>query len=137
LDNTIQKLVRRFKTNDPFIIASGLNIIVKYADLGEGTRGLYYKKLRRRFIVLQEGMDYHWQRLVLAHEIGHDRLHPGISRFWLDEQSFFNAGKYERQANAFAIKLLIHTSNIEQDESVFHFLLRCGIPCEMHQYYDE
>ncbi|OPA74688.1 hypothetical protein BVG16_23305 [Paenibacillus selenitireducens] len=66
MDKTIHKLVRKFRTNDPFTIASGLNIIVRYADLGEGTQGLYYKKLRRRFIILQEGMEYHWQRVVFS-----------------------------------------------------------------------
>ncbi|WP_332888806.1 ImmA/IrrE family metallo-endopeptidase [Paenibacillus selenitireducens] len=72
-----------------------------------------------------------------SHEIGHDRLHPGISRFGLDEQSFFNAGKYERQANNFALKLLTHSADLEPDETIYHFLQRCGIPQEMHIFYNE
>lgn len=135
MDDTIQKLVRKFKTNDPFEIARGLNILVRYAEFDEGTRGLYYRKLRRRFIVIHNGLDEHWQRVVCAHELGHDRLHPGLSRFWLDEHTFFNTGKYERQANQFALKLLTYSTMPETDESTSCYLLRCGIPKELHYLY--
>jgi Zn-dependent peptidase ImmA (M78 family) len=135
LDDTIQRLVRRFKTNDPFEIAKGLNILVRYAEFDEGTRGLYYRKLRRRFIVIDSGLDEKWQRVVCAHELGHDRLHPGLSRFWLDEHSFFNTGKFERQANTFALKLLTHSVDQDVDETIETYLLRCGIPKELHNLY--
>lgn len=135
MDVIIKNLVQKFKSNDPFLIAEGLNIHVRYADLGDGTRGLYYRKLRRRFIVLDENLDYYWQRVVCAHEIGHDRLHTGMSGFWLDEQSFFNPGKYERQATRFSLKLLTYNETQEIDESIEWFLSRCGIPPELHKFY--
>lgn len=71
MDTTIHKLVRKFKTNDPFEIAKGLNILIRYAEFDEGTRGLYYRKLRRRFIVINNGLDEQWQKVVCAHELGH------------------------------------------------------------------
>lgn len=136
MDKTIHKLFRRFKTNDPFVIAEGLNILVRFADFGPGnTRGLYYRKLRRRFIVIHEGLDDHWKRIVCAHELGHDRLHPGLSQFWLDEHTFFNTGKFERQANKFALKLLLQSTEREPEECTEHYLLRCGIPKELHRFY--
>ncbi len=135
MDVTIKKLVRRFKTNDPFVIAQGLNILIRYAEFEDGTRGLYYRKLRRRFIVIHNGLDEHWQRVVCAHELGHDRLHPGLSRFFLDEQTFFNAGKFETQANTFALKLLTQSTDKEPDETTEHYLFRCGIPSELHKLY--
>lgn len=39
MDDIIHKLVRRFKTNDPFEIAKGLNILIRHAELDPGTRG--------------------------------------------------------------------------------------------------
>ena len=135
MDNTIRQLVNRFKTTDPFIIAEGLNILIRYADLEEGTRGLYFRKLRRRFIVIHRGLDEHWQKIVCAHELGHDRLHPGLSRFWLDEQSFFNTGKYERQANTFALKLVTYNIDQEVGETSEQYLFRCGVPKELHMLY--
>ncbi|ASA20898.1 ImmA/IrrE family metallo-endopeptidase [Paenibacillus donghaensis] len=135
MDDTVSNLVKRFKTNDPFEIALRLNISVWYENLGDGTRGLYYRKLRRRFIVIHNGLDEEWQRFICAHELGHDRLHPGISRFWLDEHSLYNAGKYERQANKFAVKLLTAYDDPKKDESIREYLSRNQIPMEMDQYF--
>ncbi|GIP38339.1 ImmA/IrrE family metallo-endopeptidase [Paenibacillus sp. J31TS4] len=135
MDRIISQLIKRFKTNDPFTIARGLNILIRYADFEDGTRGLYYRVLRRRFIVLHSGLDEHWQRFVCAHELGHDRLHPGYSRFWLDENSLSNPGKYERQANRFAIQLLTAGDTAGSGEAVCELLRRNGVPEEMRSYY--
>ncbi|MDN8588776.1 ImmA/IrrE family metallo-endopeptidase [Paenibacillus sp. 11B] len=132
MDEIIHKLVKRFKSNDPFVIAEGLNIRVKYVAFEEGTRGLYYRKLRRRFIVIDSNLSEEWKRVVCAHELAHDRLHPGLSRFWIDQHTFFNTGKFERQANAFAVKLLTCLVAPEIDESNESYLLRCGIPKQLH-----
>lgn len=135
MDDIIHKLTRKFKTNDPFRIARGINIEIRYACFNDGTRGLYYRVLRRRFIVLHNGLNEYWQRFICAHELGHDRLHPGFSRFWLDEQSFYNAGKYERQANQFAIKLLTAGDSLKSGETIKELLRRNGIPEEMEKFY--
>lgn len=135
MNELIYKLIRRFRTNDPYEIAQGLGIHIRFADLGEGTRGLYCKKLRRRFIVINEHLDENWRRFVCAHELAHDRLHPGLSRFWLDEQSFFNVGKYERQANKFAVRLLTAGDPPARGETIEALLQRNGIPEEMQMFY--
>ncbi|GGD95106.1 ImmA/IrrE family metallo-endopeptidase [Paenibacillus nasutitermitis] len=135
MNEIITKLIRRFHTNDPFEIARGLGIHIRFLELGEGTRGLYYKKLRRRFIVINEQLDDNWRRFVCAHELAHDRLHPGLSRFWLDEQSFYNVGKYERQANKFAVRLLMAGSPPVKGETIEKLLKRNGIPEEMQSFF--
>lgn len=128
-------LVKRYNTTDPFHISKELNVEVYFADLGNSTKGFYIRKLRRRAIFIHEKLDYFWQRLVCAHELGHDRLHPGISRFWLDEKSFFNAGKLERQANQFAVHLLTAHDQLNEDESIIDFLRRNNVPEQMHLFY--
>lgn len=135
MEKLVMKLIRTFKTNDPFIIAQGLGIHIRYADLGEGTRGLYFKKLRRRFIVIHEKLPEDWQRFVCAHELGHDRLHPGFNRFWLDEQSYFNVGKLERQASKFAVRLLTAGDAPARCETLEQLLRRNGVPAEMQKFY--
>ncbi|MBB6670240.1 ImmA/IrrE family metallo-endopeptidase [Cohnella nanjingensis] len=125
--------MKRFKTNDPFSISKGLNIQVKFERLGNGTRGFYVRMLRRRFIVIDSDLSADWQRFVCAHELGHDRLHPGINRFFLDEQTLFNAGKYERQANKFAASLLTYGDQPHSGESIHDYYNRHGIPPELHK----
>jgi Zn-dependent peptidase ImmA (M78 family) len=131
LHEKIRKLIRRFKTNDPFIIANGLNIHIRYARFEDGTRGLYYKTLRQKFIVLHEDLNEDWKKFVCAHEIGHDRLHPGLSRFWLDEHTISNPGKYEREANQFAVNLLIPDTLLLNGMTIFEAALLCGVPEEI------
>jgi Zn-dependent peptidase ImmA (M78 family) len=135
MDKIIRHLIRKYKTNNPFELADNLNIIVWQSDLGNGTRGLYIRKLRRRYIVIHEGLNEHWKRFVCAHELAHDRLHPGFSRFWLDEHSFFHVGKFERQANKFAVRLLTAGDSPQRGESLSDFLLRNNVPPEMSRFY--
>jgi hypothetical protein len=52
MDELIKRLVKKYKTNSPFELAAALGIHIRFMNLGEGTKGLYYRKLRRRFIVI-------------------------------------------------------------------------------------
>jgi len=135
MDNLIRRLVRKYKTNDPFVISEGLNINVWFADLGKSTRGLYVRQLRRRYIIIHQNLDEHWKRFVCAHELGHDRLHPGLNRFWLDKHTLFNTDKFERQANKFAVRLLTAHDPPRRGESISEALRRCGVPEEMARFY--
>jgi Zn-dependent peptidase ImmA (M78 family) len=135
MDKLIHRLVRRYKTNCPFTIAKYLNIDIKYADLGKVTRGLYYKKLRQRYIVLHENLSKEWARFVCAHELGHDRLHKGIVLFSFEHSTLFNPGRFERQANRFAVLLLTHGDDIQPGETAEQVCLRNGVPREMYKYY--
>ena len=128
MDELISGLIKKYKTNCPFELSRALGIHIRFMDLGKGTKGLYYRKLRRRFIVIHNELPIEWQRFVCAHELGHDRLHKGINRFFLEESSYFCPGKLERQANGFAIKLLLANSSPEQGESLENYYSRLGIP---------
>lgn len=136
MQREIKKLIRKFKTNDPHVIAAALNIEVRTADLGRCTKGFYVRKFRRRCIFIHEDLDEPWRRFVCAHELAHDRLHPGLSRFWIDDRSFFAVGKFERQANRFAATLLLAGAEMYSGESVMAFCRRNGVPEEMHEYYE-
>ncbi|MDP4098998.1 ImmA/IrrE family metallo-endopeptidase [Paenibacillus sp. P96] len=131
----IQKLVKKYRTNCPFDIARSLGIHIRYTDLGKTTKGLYFRKLRRRFIVLHNGLTPEWERYVCAHELGHDRLHKGISRFFLEEHSYFQPGKWERQANQFAVLLLSEGQPLLPGEPLDVYLPRIGLPREASKFW--
>lgn len=135
MEKMIRTLIRRHKTNCPFLISRELGIHIRFANLGKVTRGIYYRKLRRRFIVIHNNLCPNWQRFVCAHELGHDRLHRGISRFFLDENSFFQPGKFESQANRFAVHLLTAEDQLASGESIYEFCRRNGVPEEMLKFY--
>jgi len=134
MDELISNLIKKYKTNCPFELSRALGIHIRFMNLGEATKGLYYRKLRRRFIVIHNELPLEWQRFVCAHELGHDRLHKGINRFFLEESSYFCPGKLERQANSFAVKLLLAYSSPEQGESLETYYARLGIPSEIQLF---
>jgi Zn-dependent peptidase ImmA (M78 family) len=135
INRLIRSLLRRYKTNCPFRLAKALNIEVWFEDLGEGTRGMFRRTMRRKYIVIHSGLSDAWKRVICAHELAHALLHPGISRFWMDEHTFFCAGRYEREANCFAVKLLTARDTLEYGETIYNLFTRNGIPDEMIQFY--
>lgn len=137
MKDVTSKLVKRHKTNCPFTIARNLNINIHFEDLGDGTRGFYYRVLKRRFICIHKDLSDEWKRFVCAHELGHDRLHKGFSQFFVDEHSFFLPGRFERQANEFAISLLLEGSQIEPEEPISTYFSRNKIPIQMIDFYKE
>ncbi len=130
----IRKLLRKYKTNCPFRLAHLLNIEVWFEDLGAGTRGFYRKTLRRKYIVIHSGLSESWQRIICAHELAHALLHPGISRFWIDEHTLFHAGKYEREANQFAVDLLIPDELLLDGMTIYEAAALCGVPPELAEF---
>jgi Zn-dependent peptidase ImmA (M78 family) len=135
MDKKIHSLIRKHHTNCPYTIAKAINIHIRFADLGNSTRGLYYSKLRRRFIVINSRLNPSWQRFICAHELAHDLFHRGFNRFFLDEYSLFCTNKFERQANEFAVELLLFHSDTQYGETIEQFFMRNFIPKEMIDFY--
>nr|DAF40040.1 MAG TPA: IrrE protein [Caudoviricetes sp.] len=99
-------LIRRFHTNDPFTLASALGIHILYSDLG-GTWGCCTTYKRIKFIHINTEISEEKQKFTCAHELGHAVLHPGMSLPYLKAHTLFSPAVYERQANTFAVELLL------------------------------
>ena len=94
-------------------IADGLGIDVLYEDDYHDLLGMYYANWGHRFIFLNNRLDDIWQRMVLAHEIGHDQLHRDLARASLQEFNLFQMNnRTEYEANAFAAHLLMSSDDV-------------------------
>lgn len=124
-------LVKKYRTNCPFQLAHSLNIIVRFEDMPNCTQGFYLKTLRRRFISINRNLSAEWQRFVCAHELGHDRLHKGLGYYFIERHTLFNPGKFERQANNFAVNLLSSGESLDDTETLESFYRQNDIPIEM------
>ena len=109
----VSDLTKKYSTRDPFSLADALGIDVDCADLGS-LKGFYIVYSRNRFIVLNTSLTESLSKVILAHEIGHDRLHRDIAKNGgLKESSFFDMkSKPEMEANIFAANLLITDKNV-------------------------
>lgn len=113
IKRTAEKLMRKYNTNDPFKLAEKLNIIVKYDDLGN-TWGYFITYKRIKIIHINSNLEEWLQRYTCAHELGHSVLHKGVPTPFLKKHTLFSVDKIERQANTFAVELLMPDDIISQ-----------------------
>lgn len=111
----VKSLQNRFKTSNPYEIIDGLGInLFPKSGLG-GLSGFYYVTHHQRYIVINTDLSEQEQKLVAAHELGHDRLHQHLAKVSpLKDMNFYNmTARTEYQANMFASELLISDKTIE------------------------
>lgn len=130
-----KRLVSAHGTNNPSRIATEKNITVLYEDLGKNTWGYYTFIKRIPCIHVNNRLEGFTASFALAHELGHHLLHPGLNTPFLRKSTLFSVDKIEREANRFALHLLLGDNAPEHGEICGHFLLRCGIPEEFHTFY--
>lgn len=102
----VKNLVAKYDTNNPFKLADELGIIVKYDDLGN-TWGYFITYKRIKIIHINKNIEEWLQRYTCAHELGHSILHKGVPTPFLKKHTLFSIEKIERQANTFAVELLM------------------------------
>lgn len=102
----VNELIKKFKTNNPKEIAEALNIDIIYSRLGE-VYGCFFTYKRSRFIHINSDLNPVQQNFVIAHELGHALLHPKVNTPFLRANTFLSIEKIERQANTFAVEMLL------------------------------
>lgn len=107
-----RKLVKFFKTRDPFEMVQGMNVIVVHYPL-QGVRGFYQYFKRNNIIYIDETLSERDAKFVCAHELGHMLLHKTSNAIFMDTRTHFNTGKYETEADTFAIELFIDDKDME------------------------
>jgi Zn-dependent peptidase ImmA (M78 family) len=106
IKHTVQSLTKRYKTNDPFEIASQKNIYVFYEPLGV-ILGYFHVYKRIPMIHINSDLRDEEKRFVCAHELGHSILHQKVNTPFLKKNTLFSIDKIEREANEFAVELLL------------------------------
>jgi len=129
----VHDLVKKHGTNDPYKLARALKIFVLFHRLGK-TYGYYHSYKRIKMIIINCDLDEWMKRYVCAHELGHAILHPDINTAFLKRNTFFSIGRFEREANEFAINLLLYGEKLEDYETKYDILRANGIPYEMERF---
>lgn len=116
-------LVERFKTRDPFAIADALGIKVLFCDGFGSLKGMYRVVKRNRFIFINKDLDERMQRIVCAHELGHDQLHRHLAVGGvLHEFTLYDMkNKPEYEANVVAADILLDDDEILEYIYDYHY----------------
>ena len=112
----VQQLIRRHGTDDPERLARAMGINVIYTDLGGAVYGTYIKYKRTKTILIDADRTPEQLRpFVLAHELGHALCTPDANTSWLSAYTMpLNADRVERQANEFAVRLLLNDEYVAE-----------------------
>lgn len=110
----VKNLIKKAGTRDLEELADFLNIHIRRIPYkSPKTKGFFKKMLNNKFIVINSNLDENFQKVVLAHEIGHAVLHASKSDMYWHEYSYCPRGKFEIDANRFAAELLIDDNDID------------------------
>ena len=125
------KLMRRCNSNNPFTIVRALDIILIYCHLVD-LNGFYQYHKRNHIIYLSEDLDEVTARFVLAHELGHMQLHRNLNTVFMDTRTYNPHSRFERQANTFAVELLLPDDLLREysDYSIYQLARSVGVPEE-------
>lgn len=129
IQREVRRLLKKYKTNDPFILAEKLNIFVHIRYMHEEINGFYKLEQKNRFIVINKNLSEEMQRFVCAHELGHAFLHTKINTSYFKRYTLFSVNKIEVEANTFAVELLIE--DINENTSIYDLAKIYGVPQEV------
>lgn len=131
---TANKLIKKYNTNNPFYIADYMNIYVIFEPLGS-IYGYYNFYKRIKMIHINEQLNETLQRFTCAHELGHALLHHDINTSFLKSHTFFSTDKIEREANTFAVELLMPDEYLyelkDTELTIYDAAARYGVPREV------
>lgn len=110
-----QRLAVRHGTHDPRRILEERNVVLLPFKRKTKLLGMYTIIQRNSFVFYNPDVDENWQRMVFAHELGHDLYHREYARGGgIAEYNLFNiTTDMEVEANIFAAHLLIDQDEVE------------------------
>ena len=110
----VNKILRNSDSRNPFTIAKDLGIMVLFDESLDKLKGMYCVIKRNRIIIINSNLPENVQKIVCAHEIGHDVLHRDMAKLGaLQEFVLYDMkSRPEYEANMFAAELLIDDSDV-------------------------
>ena len=132
IKNIVDILCRKYKTRNPYTLASELGIIVQYGEKMDKVRGFYLYDSGIKLICLGNNLPNCTERFVLSHEIGYAILHKQSSAPFL-QSTFLSVDKMEREANKFAVELIITDEDLQEhwEYTIDEWAMYYGLPREI------
>ncbi|MBO6419909.1 ImmA/IrrE family metallo-endopeptidase [Enterococcus gallinarum] len=130
----VMKLVRIHETNDPFKLAKFCDYDVVEMNLTEKTWGQMVRSNRCCTIFVDITLPEPIKKFVVAHELGHCRLHRGHSTPFYRNIVNTSISKKEAQANVFALNLLLISIDERATMTNYELINYLGLPEEFERF---
>ena len=137
----VEKLVKRFKTRDPFEILDCMNVVVYESDKFEQLKGFCFLSCQTIYVMLSSFLSDEEKRVVAAHELGHIILHKSQLKMAPMKYNtlYVMQDPTEYEANLFAADLLLADEDLAEKteyEDLDYFGL-CGslnVPADLMSF---
>ena len=108
------KLVKKSGTRNPFRIAKDIGIKVMFVNDFEKLKGVYRVIKRNRWIFINSNLSERMQRIVCAHELGHDQLHRNLANGngMMEFVLYDTESRPEFEANVLASQVLLSDDDV-------------------------
>lgn len=130
----VKGLVKKYRTNDPEVMADYLNVTMMSMPMGNNIAGYYKYIKRRKYIFINSNIkDDAYRRVILAHELGHSIMHRTQNCTFMNGYTLLLTSKIEKQANIFTAYFLIDDNllNEYRDFTREQFCSCTGFPEEL------
>ena len=109
-----QKLIRKYKTRDPFKIIDDMHIIVGETSSFQKLKGFCFMSCKTIYVQISSFLSEEEKQIVAAHELGHIILHrTQLKMAPMKDDTLYNMqDNTEYQANLFAADLLLSDADI-------------------------
>lgn len=109
-----QKLIRKYKTRDPFKIMDEMHIIVGETSSFQKLKGFCFMSCKTIYVRISSFLSEEEKQIVAAHELGHIILHKTqLKMAPMKDDTLYNMqDNTEYQANLFAADLLLSDADI-------------------------
>lgn len=109
-----QKLIRKYKTRDPFKIMDAMHVIVGETSSFQKLKGFCFMSCKTIYVQISSFLSEEEKQIVAAHELGHIILHrTQLKMAPMKDDTLYNMqDNTEYQANLFAADLLLSDADI-------------------------
>ena len=121
--DTVDKLVKKYHTRDPYELCKLLGIKIHYYNLEKKLKGFFFYQSRQKNIVIDSNVNEILERILVAHELGHAVLHTKIAMMkGFQEMEVLDGGSQEEdEANFFVAELILEDKKVLEHLSEYSF----------------
>lgn len=106
IERVVREIAEKYGSRDPFTLCRRMGIEILFVPLTARVRAFYQRIDSLDIIYLSDSLTESEQTPVLAHELGHCLLHRGLNSFFVVRSTLYPVGKFEKEADEFARRLL-------------------------------
>lgn len=132
-----KQLIEKTGTRDPQAICEFCGIRLRFKDLEDKVKGYHAHRLRKEEIIINENEPEEYQKMLIAHELGHSLLHKnkrsGHGYHQFEEENEMKSIE-EHEANLFAAELLLdneETYQLLHEHTISHTAKILHVPKEL------